>query len=260
VPVWQQASLLFFVYIALVAMLPRYRQAGRTMAVWTGAAAGLAVTLLVASIGHVPLIHDWVAAPVLLLTGYWVSGRLFQSPSARQERILTEPDERLRIRGIAARTPRWIAELLELAYVGIYALVLLALALHFVFATVPDSSRFWSVILLTDYICFGALPWVQTRPPRAIEQGEPWTSTVRRFNLRLMNAASVQANTFPSGHAAEAVAAALMTLDAPWPIAILMWTSALVVSVGAILGRYHYVADVLVGWLVALSVWMSLWP
>jgi membrane-associated phospholipid phosphatase len=134
------------------------------------------------------------------------------------------------------------------------------LALHFVFATVPDSSRFWSVILLTDYICFGALPWVQTRPPRAIEQGEPWTSTVRRFNLRLMSAASVQANTFPSGHAAEAVAAALMTLDAPWPIAILMWTSALVVSAGAVLGRYHYVADVLVGWLVALSVWMSLWP
>lgn len=255
-PVWQQASFLFFVYIALVALLPRYRLARRTGAVWTGAAAGLAITLLVASIGHVPLIHDWIAAPVLLLTGYWVSGRLFLSPSARQERILAELDERLRIRGIAARTPRWIAELLELGYVGIYPLVLGALLVHVVLATVPDPSRFWSVILLTDYICFGALPWVQTRPPRAIEQEEPWRSALRRFNLRLMGAASIQANTFPSGHAAEAVAAALLTLDAPWPIAILMWTSALAVSAGAVLGRYHYAADALVGWLVALGVWL----
>ncbi len=254
--VWQQASLLFFVYIALVALLPRYRLARRTGAVWTGAAAGLAITLLVASIGHVPLIHDWIAAPVLLLTGYWASGRLFLSPSARQERILAELDERLRIRGIAARTPRWIAELLELAYVGIYPLVLAALVAHIAYSPVPSPSRFWSVILLTDYICFGALPWVQTRPPRAIEQGEPWPSRLRRFNVRLMGAASVQANTFPSGHAAEAVAAALLTLDAPLPIAILMWTSALAVSAGAVLGRYHYAADALVGWLVALGVWL----
>jgi membrane-associated phospholipid phosphatase len=258
--VWVQASILFFVYIALVATLPRYRQAGRTLAVWGGAAVGLALTVLVASIEYLPLIHDWLAAPVLLLTGYWVSGRLFVSPSVRQERLLMALDERLKVREAAAHTPRWIAELLELAYVAIYPLVLLALVIHLVQSPAANPSLFWSVILITDYICFGALPWIQTRPPRAIEPGEPWTSSLRRFNLRLMGAASVQANTFPSGHAAEALAAALLTLDAPWPIAILMWTSALGVSTGAVLGRYHYAADAVAGWLLALAVWMWLWP
>jgi membrane-associated phospholipid phosphatase len=31
---------------------------------------------------------------------------------------------------------------------------------------------------------------------------------------------------------------------------------ALAISAGAVLGRYHYAADVLAGWLVALVVWL----
>jgi membrane-associated phospholipid phosphatase len=73
----------------------------------------------------------------------------------------------------------------------------------------------------------------------------------------VLGATSIQVNTFPSGHAAEAVVAALFTLDAPWPVALFMWTAALAVSAGAILGRYHYAADALTGWLVAAIVFVA---
>jgi membrane-associated phospholipid phosphatase len=114
------------------------------------------------------------------------------------------------------------------------------------------------VILVTDYVCFAFLPWVQTRPPRALRNGDPWRSRVRRFNLRLLGAASIQANTFPSGHAAEAFAATLLVVGAPWPWVAYVGVSALLVSAGTVLGRYHYAADALAGWAVAAFVWILL--
>jgi membrane-associated phospholipid phosphatase len=63
-------------------------------------------------------------------------------------------------------------------------------------------------------------------------------------------------NTFPSGHAAEAVAAALLVADAPWPLSLWMSINAVLVSAGAVFGRYHYAADALAGWAVAIGVWL----
>jgi membrane-associated phospholipid phosphatase len=99
---------------------------------------------------------------------------------------------------------------------------------------------------------------VQTRPPRALEAADPWLSPIRRFNLRLLGAASIQANTFPSGHAAEALAAALLVIGAPVPLVAAMFSAALAISAGAVFGRYHYAADALAGWAVALAVWVAL--
>ena len=116
-------------------------------------------------------------------------------------------------------------------------------------------------MLITDFVCFGVLPWVQTRPPRALEAGDPWPSSFRAFNLRLLGATSIQVNTFPSGHAAEALAAALLVLGAPPGVVVMMFAAALAVSAGAVLGRYHYLADALAGWAVAVAVfWACLSP
>jgi membrane-associated phospholipid phosphatase len=66
-------------------------------------------------------------------------------------------------------------------------------------------------------------------------------------------------NTVPSGHAAEALAAALMLSSAPWPVASIMWIFAASISAGAVFGRYHFALDAVAGWLVALGVWAILW-
>ena len=131
----------------------------------------------------------------------------------------------------------------------------IALIMRLAFSEQPRPSRFWAVILITDFFCFGSLPWVQTRPPRALEPAEPWISSIRSVNLRLLGSTSIQANTFPSGHAAEALASALLVLDAPAPIVGAMLIAAFSVAAGAVLGRYHYLADALAGWIVAVIVW-----
>ena len=98
------------------------------------------------------------------------------------------------------------------------------------------------------------------RPGRRVrsKDEEPWVSSLRRFNLRLLGATSIQVNTFPSGHAAEGLAAALLVLAAPAGIVFAMLIAALAVSAGAVLGRYHYLADALAGWVVAVVVYVLL--
>jgi membrane-associated phospholipid phosphatase len=255
---WQIGSAAFFIYvIAIALLLPGLGGRARWRAGGT-AAAGLVAVWLAAALERHDLLHGWILPPALLLLAYWASGALFVAPMPWAERILEGVDRALRIRFMAARAPRPIAELLELAYAGVYPLIPIALALHLLYTPEGDSDYFWSVVLLIDFICFGMLPWVQTRPPRAVETGDPWRASARSLNLRLLGAASIKVNTFPSGHAAEALAVALLLLGAPSPIVVATLVVALAISAGAVLGRYHYALDALAGWAVAVSVWMAL--
>ena len=254
--VWQIATVLFLAYVAAAAVWPGRRRPRRLVHLYAGVVIGVLFTAVMAALPSRPLLHDWVAPPVVLLLGYWVSGLLFVAPDPEQERVLLDFDRRLDVAGIAARMPHPIAAVLEMAYAGVYPLIPLALILRVIYFADADPARFWSVILITDFICFALLPWVQTRPPRSIEGIDPWQSVARRFNLGLLGTASIQVNTFPSGHAAEALACALLVLGAPWPVFVCMLLAALAVSAGAVFGRYHYAADAISGWLVAVVVWM----
>jgi membrane-associated phospholipid phosphatase len=256
---WEAASITFFLALVIVSPVALRSGFGRFAKVVAGALAGLLITFAIAAIPYAPALHDWFGPPALLLMGYWISGWLFVAPRTGQEQILLRIDERLDILPVARRLPRVLVELLEASYVGIYPLIPIALLVHLTLTPDPDAERFWSVLLITDYICFIALACVQTRPPRAFERVAPWQSSVRPFNMRLVGAASIQVNTFPSGHAAEALAAALLVTGAPLPVVIVMWLNAVAVSAAAVLGRYHYAADALAGWAVAFLVWLVVW-
>jgi membrane-associated phospholipid phosphatase len=193
------------------------------------------------------LANVWVLPPALLVLGYWSSGLLFIRPMPRTERFLARMDAALGF-------PRPAAEVLEFAYFGVYPLIPLALYLALRQGVSPD--RFWATILLTDYVCFGMLPWVQTRPPRAVGFDATWRSSWRIVNVRMLNVSSVQVNTFPSGHAAEALACALLVSGGSAPVVAGMFAAAAVISGGTVFGRYHYAADALAGWAVALLVWV----
>ena len=254
---WIAASAGYFAYIAAIAAVTPALPKGKRAGALAVSALGLAAALLAGRVALHPVLRDWILPPALLLLGYWVTGFLFVASMPRAERALMACDRALRIRRIAASAPRWAAELLEFAYAGVYPVIPIALAIHLVFAERPDPGRFWGIVLVTDFVCFGMLPWVQTRPPRALEVEDPWQASFRRFNVRLLGTTSIQVNTFPSGHAAEALACALLSIDAPWPIVAWMFVNAAAISAGAVLGRYHYAADALTGWLVAVGVWMA---
>lgn len=251
--VWQAASAAFFAYVAVVAVLLPRLPAGRRRLAWAGAFAG-GVTVTGSWLSPHAVLDDWVMPPVLLLLAYWTSGLLFVAPMPRVERAFLDFDASLRVRPLAAALPRALAEFLEISYMSVYPIVPAALVLHLTRTAEPDAARFWAVILVTDFVCFGMLPWVQTRPPRALEP-PPWSAKFRSLNLRLLGGASIQANTFPSGHAAEALAAALMVTGAGPITTAILFLMALSISAGAVLGRYHFAADALTGWAVAAIVW-----
>jgi membrane-associated phospholipid phosphatase len=257
---WEIASAIFFVYAGAVSCWLSGLEPARRRRAGAMSAAGILLTAASAMTPSGGILRVWLFPPLLLLAGYWTSGQLFIAPMPRVEYALRSIDRALRIRSVSAVVPRLVADVLELAYAGIYLLVPIALVLRLTFSDVPDIDRFWTVILVTDFVCFAALPWIQTRPPRALESGEPWRSGVRAFNLRLLGAASIQVNTFPSGHAAEALAAALLVSGAPAPVVVWMYVGAAAVSAAAVLGRYHYAADVAGGWLVAAAAWVLLQP
>lgn len=250
---WQSATALFFGYVAVVAVLLRgldSRRRGQALAAVALGGGLLTVSGLLPGDGFT---NRWLLPPSLLLLGYWTSGLLFVSPMPRVERALADLDRTLAIQAIAARCPRPLVELLELAYAGVYPLV--PVALFIALRSGVSADRFWTTILVTDYICFAMLPWIQTRPPRSLGFAVPWRSTWRQVNERLLAASSIQVNTFPSGHAAEGLALALLVFDAPPLLVIWMLFNAAAISAGAVLGRYHYAADAFAGWLVALLVW-----
>ena len=257
---WELASIVAFFYTAVVAaFLRRGLTPTSRMRAVGGSAAGLLLTAASAIAPYNPILHGWLLPPVLLFLGYWTSGLLFVAPMKRIETLFAFVDRMVRVRGVGAKAPVSLAEFLEFMYAAVFVLIPIALALHVEFARIPNVDRFWTVILVTDFICFAMLPWIQTRPPRSLETGEPWPSSFRRFNLRLLGSASIQVNTFPSGHAAEALAAALLVSNLQSGLFIWMLFNAAAVSAGAVFGRYHYAIDALAGWVVAVAVWAVLW-
>lgn len=256
-PGWSVASVPYFIYIAIIAAaapgLPR------TARVQAAGSAGFGLGLaLLAGYTEVFWIRSVILPPLVLLIAYHASGFLWRGPMFGVETTLVATDRALNIPSLVRRTPVWLAEFLEFSYAGVYPLIPIALALHLAYASAPDADRFWTIVLVTDYVCFGMLPLIQTRPPRALEPAHPWSARLRHLNLRILNHASIRMNTLPSGHAAEALAAALLVLSAPPAVVTIMFAIAAAISAGAVLGRYHYSIDVITGWITAVCVWAAL--
>jgi membrane-associated phospholipid phosphatase len=256
-PAWALAGVLYFGYVAAVALVRRPASGGLRRALgWCIVGWAICAT---ASWTASFWLRAAVLPPLALLASYWASGAQWVRPMERLEHFLLTSDERLRVPEIAAATPRPLVEFQEFSYAAVYPLIPLALAVHYAVSPTADAERFWSVILITDYVCFGMLPWIQTRPPRALDPRPPWHSSFRAFNVRLLGETSIGFNTVPSGHAAEALAAALMMTTAPWPLAATMWIFAASISAGAVFGRYHFALDAVAGWVVAVLVWTLFW-
>ena len=66
-----------------------------------------------------------------------------------------------------------VREYLELMYLFCYPLVPIAFGVVYLASggagvdSVLPTDRYWSIVLLSSYLCFGVLPWIPTRPPRA---------------------------------------------------------------------------------------------
>lgn len=254
---WEFIVLGYVTYLAVVAAIAtRFRRARGPVF----AAAFTAWTIwAMARDTPQPLTIQILLPASCLLAGYWLSGLFFVAPMVRLERWLLRIDERAGVSRVA--WPRLVHDYFELAYVLVYAVVpagALTLAIGGHADAVP---RFWSVVLLAEFLSYAMLPWVQTRPPRAIEvaadRSRPAPS-LRQLNLAVLGRASIQVNTLPSGHAAGAVATALAVTTVMPTAGLVFIGLAVSIATATVIGRYHYIVDSVLGIVVALSAWLAL--
>ncbi len=242
----------------------------RRIQIQTLTAFAILVVVLTASGPHLPglaVIRDWMPALYILIS-YWLSGRFYTGPMISWETRLVEIDRRLLTMWARSRVtwtpPPALLALLELAYLSVYALVPAGFALLYFSRTVFDIDQFWTMVVVAELACYAMLPWVQTRPPRALETDTRGLPTrVRQANLAVLRYGSIQVNTFPSGHAAGAVATALAVATWRPKIGVIFLSWAIAVIAGSVVGRYHYAADSVLGAGIGVAAWLIvlwLWP
>jgi hypothetical protein len=263
-PRWEWIAIGYYAYLLIVALaIRRFTRARIPTLVGTVACgvvlAAPATSWLAPKIASV-IFTALVPVPVLLV-GYWLSGLFFVSPMRAAEQWLMAVDDRLlRKPGILAAYeagPRVVREFFEMAYVLVYPVIPAAVATLAIGGHPEALPRFWTIVLLAEFLSYGMMPWLQTRPPRAIEgiNGTGQPVVIRRFNAAILDRGSIQANTVPSGHAAGAVATALAVADV-MPVAggVFLVAAAAIVA-ATVLGRYHYLVDSLLGAAVAAIAW-----
>lgn len=238
----------YFAYLAVVAIARR-----------KAPAAALAVVILL-SVLLVGMRH--IMPLVYLLLGYWLPAMLVTRPNERFQHQLFDIDRRLfgpdGLDRFQRRAPRGLVEYLELSYLLCY--VVFPAGYLWLIVTGHDSravDRFWSAVLLASFICYGLLPWLPTRAPRSVApHGTTMRSAIRRVNLAVLDRGSVQWNTFPSGHTAASLAAAL-AVGSYLPLAgIILGVVAVSIAVASVVGRYHYAADAIAGAAVAILAFL----
>jgi membrane-associated phospholipid phosphatase len=255
-------ELLAVVYFSgLLAVTIASEWAGRTTVVAASAAA-IATVILASWLAPTGL-REWLPH-VYLASGYWVPGLMVAAsrPEAaggttRFERWLVGTDQTIRPRLPAL--PASLVTLTELAYLMCYPIVPISFAVVWFEGTPADVSRFWLSVLGAGYACYVSLPWLLSRPPRTRVDAAPQAHRVRAWNVFVLSRMSHEWNTFPSGHVAVCLAAALSVARVSAPAGVAIGVAAAAVAVGAAAGRYHYVVDVTAGILIGAVAAMITW-
>jgi membrane-associated phospholipid phosphatase len=253
-------------YLGYLLVLLPFRSIPRASRIKLLAFAVLLAALVVLAAGLPPspaarAIRMWLPLPYILLC-YWLTGFYFVDPQEEWEARFIAVDRRVREwlgAGDLARTaPRAVLEFLEASYFACYIMLPAGMLAFIVVGEGRAADRFWSIVLLAELSCYGVLPWIRTRPSWVLHSDSPLSTRrvlLRRLNLTLVRETSTHANTFPSGHAAGALATALAVAPV-WPLAGAVFLFlALSIMVGSVAGEYHYAGDAITGAATAVAAW-----
>ncbi len=246
----------YFLYLAGVCWL-RPLPARRRLVI---TAVSLATALAAfAAARAAPPIRDW--APLFYIgVGYYLTGRLFVAPSVRLEgwllawdrRLLGDPTTRF------ARWPGWLVGYLDLVYMSCFLLLPAGLLVLKAGGHDADANHYWTMALAADLGAFAPLSVFQTRPPWMLERPPQLAArAVHRLATSMVEHATIRVNTFPSGHVAVSCAIAAAVARSMPAAGVVLFVLAGSISVACVVGRYHYVVDVLAGALLAAAVWAA---
>lgn len=246
-----------FVYFAVLGIAAWVRPLPSTRRLSTFAtAATMCIGILLVARVATPYERDW-APLVMILVGYYLSGRFFIEPSERLERWLMSWDRRLfgdPAAAFAAWPPAAIA-VLETAYFGTFLVLPVGCAILFAGGHEAAVNRYWTIVIAAEFGAFGPLAFVQTRPPWWLEIARQQDAArFRRLGLSWVRTTSHCANTFPSGHAAGSLGVAFGVLPVMPAAGSALLVVALLICTASVVGRYHYLIDVVSGVALAVAV------
>jgi membrane-associated phospholipid phosphatase len=141
----------------------------------------------------------------------------------------------------------------ELCYALVYLVTPISLAAILYYGRRDRVNQFWLAYLAGTLGTYMLFPYFLSEPPRTVFAGQdlPHTMTaIHTFNLWIAQNYGIHSSVFPSAHVAAALSAAwalLVILPERKRLGLLMAVYALSVAVGAVYGRYHYLADVVSG-------------
>jgi hypothetical protein len=238
---------------ALIFLVAGLLVAGRRPRAWRTvglALAGLCVAVLapLSTLAGGESLRAWWLLGFLPLA-YWMPAPLAYRPDQRLEAWLLSVDQRLGL-GPVVHSPA-----LELSYFLVYFVVPIGLGAVLISGGL-SAEHYWRGVLLAVMPCYGLLPLVTTRPPRALllpSSNESAPREIRRLNVRFLAIFGNQWNTVPSGHAAGAVAIAVMVWQSGSPAAPVVALLAGGICIGTVSGRYHYAVDTVLGALLGLA-------
>jgi hypothetical protein len=254
-------------------------------------AASLAYSLVAVGTGTLGSVL-WVQLLIpgaLLLAGYWLSGMFFRDPQPWLERWLLSIDRAIAADRWGSNMPALLAALLEVCYMSVY-LVIGGAAIYTATFGPERVGEYWDLVLAAALASYAPLPWLRSRPPRVVDRhycdltgtgpvkpphlrtltAQPMRTDgdrprkvaesaphglIRRLNMRILENASIQANTLPSGHVSAAVAAALAVMSVDPVTGWGGMVMAGLITVAAVAGRYHYAVDCVAGVAVASALW-----
>ncbi|HET9217340.1 MAG TPA: phosphatase PAP2 family protein [Terriglobia bacterium] len=258
-PEW--LSLLFFSTFLVLAWL---RPLDRTHRRNASALGAIAIGLVLLTNSELLL---WTRSfmPLLLMPmAYWQTGQFTAPINEKFQRYLAVIDRKIfnavGHRSLPEGLRRAFHGFLEYSYLFVYPMVPSALAVLYGAGAGAYAREFWSVVLPPTYICYATLPFLRTLPPRSIEivaARKVNPAGIRGFNMVVVRHVTHQSNTFPSGHAAAAMAVALVLMRFVPPAGVLYLLLAISIMAGAFFGRYHYAADVLLGAALAVFSFMA---
>jgi hypothetical protein len=264
---WEWIVVIYVGYFAVVAWSRGYSSALRC-----GTAAAL-ISAIVLALVPAPIepwqvvLRTWLPL-VLLLAGYRLSGLFFVAPMRPLEERLLAFDKR--VFDVVGWKPQSsthapvFSGALELSYLLVYAMVPLGVVALSLSGASNQLSRYWTVVLTACFTSYAMLPWLQTRPPRVVENLLPASdgraapddrAPLRRLNLAILRSSSNQVNTLPSGHVAAALAVALMVFASAPALGLAFLAVTIAIALSTVVGRYHYIVDTLAGFAVALASW-----
>ncbi len=257
----RSSEVVAFVYFAVLAALAWLRPlpADRRRQI---TAIGVVMCAVLFAIGDdAPrVVRDWAPA-VSIIVGYYMSGRFFVEPSERLEEWLMAWDRRLLgdPTTVFAGWPPSVLAYLEIVYVTCFLLVPAGAAALVVTGRASLLDHYWTMVLAAEFGSFGPLSVIQSRPPWLVEHKAALPDrAVHRAASWMVEAFTIRANTFPSGHVAGSLAVAFALLGPLPAVGAVFLLLALSIAVACVVGRYHYVVDAVAGAALAIAVWAAI--